>query len=100
MLGTTDGLGTPNVAELGSNADNNTIEKCLFENTEGEALAIKGDSNTIKNNYFHHIDWSASELQGLMVSIYITGTSYHISSKHHTHNWSISHSSTWKNVYI
>ena len=75
MLGTTDGLGTPNVTELGSNADNNTIEKCLFENTEGEALVIKGDTNTIKNNYFHHIDWSASELQGLMVSIYCTGTS-------------------------
>ncbi len=75
MLGTTDGLGTPDVTELGSNADNNTIEKCLFENTEGEALVIKGDTNTIKNNYFHHIDWSASELQGLMVSIYCTGTS-------------------------
>ena len=75
MLGTTDGLGTPNVTELGNNADNNTIEKCLFENTEGEALVIKGDTNTIKNNYFHHIDWSASELQGLMVSIYCTGTS-------------------------
>ena len=77
MLGTTNGLGTPNVTELGSNADNNTIEKCLFENTEGEALVIKGDSNTIKNNYFHHIDWSASELQGLMVSIYITGQAIH-----------------------
>ena len=75
MLGTTNGLGTPNVTEIGSNADNNHILKCLFENTEGEALRIKGDSNKIENNYFHHIDWSSSELEGLMVSIYCTGTS-------------------------
>ena len=75
MLGTTNGLDTPNVTEIGSNADNNHILKCLFENTEGEALRIKGDSNKIENNYFHHIDWSSSELEGLMVSIYCTGTS-------------------------
>ena len=75
MLGTTNGLGTPNVTEIGSNADNNHILKCLFENTEGEAIRVKGDSNTIENNYFHHIDWSSSELEGLMVSIYCTGTS-------------------------
>tara|TARA_A200000113_G_scaffold121455_1_gene109222 strand:- start:8571 stop:11012 length:2442 start_codon:yes stop_codon:yes gene_type:complete len=75
MLGTTNGLGTPNVTEIGSNADNNHILKCLFENSEGEAIRVKGDSNTIENNYFHHIDWSSSELEGLMVSIYCTGTS-------------------------
>ena len=86
MLGTTNGMGNPSVTELGSNADNNTIEKCLFENTEGEALVIKGDSNTIKNNYFHHIDWSSSELQNLMVSIYIAGTSntFHQNTIHTT----------------
>jgi hypothetical protein len=75
MLGTTNGIGTPNVTSLDGSSDNNTIKKCLFENTEGEALRIKGDNNTVENNYFHHIDWSASDLDGLMVSIYITGDS-------------------------
>ena len=75
MLGLSNGLGSSNVTSLNNNSDNNTIKKCLFENSEGEALVIKGDSNTIENNYFHHIDWSASDLNGLMVSIYCTGAS-------------------------
>ena len=75
MLGLTNGLGSTNVTSLNNTSDNNTIKKCLFENAEGEALVIKGDSNTIENNYFHHIDWSASDLNGLMVTIYCTGAS-------------------------
>tara|TARA_Y100000766_G_scaffold56490_1_gene45952 strand:- start:155 stop:2212 length:2058 start_codon:yes stop_codon:yes gene_type:complete len=80
MLGTINGVGTPNVTQLGTasndnDVDNNHILKCLFENTEGEALRIYGDGNKIENNYFHHIDWSCSDLEGLMVSIYCVGTS-------------------------
>ncbi len=75
MLGLINGLGSTNVTSLNNNSDNNTIKKCLFENAEGEALVIKGDSNTIENNYFHHIDWSASDLNGLMVTMYCTGAS-------------------------
>jgi hypothetical protein len=82
MLGTTNGVGTPNVTQLGTgtheddnDVDNNHILECLFENTEGEALRIYGDGNKIENNYFHHIDWSCSDLEGLMVSIYCVGTS-------------------------
>ena len=74
MLGSTE-LGSPNVTSFDSNSSNNIISKCLFENTEGEALRIFGNDNTIQNNYFHHIDWSASDLQGLMVTIYISGNS-------------------------
>jgi hypothetical protein len=70
MLGTTNGVGMPNVLAMDANSDNNTIKKCLFENTEGEALRIRGDNNTIENNYFHHIDWSASDLEGLMTTIW------------------------------
>ncbi|MCH1548137.1 MAG: hypothetical protein L7S44_06225, partial [Flavobacteriaceae bacterium] len=73
MLGTTNGVGTPNVTEIQGNADNNHILKCLFENSEGEALRIKGDNNIIENNYFHHIDWSVSDLESLMVTILCTG---------------------------
>ncbi len=75
MLGLTSGLGSTNVTSINASSDNNTIKKCLFENAEGEALVIKGDSNTIENNYFHHIDWSASDLNGLMVTMYCTGAS-------------------------
>ena len=75
MLGLTSGLGSTNVTSLNASSDNNTIKKCLFENAEGEALVIKGDSNEIENNYFHHIDWSASDLNGLMVTMYCTGAS-------------------------
>jgi len=70
MLGTTNGVGTLNVLEIDANSHNNIIKKCLFENAEGEALRIKGTNNTIENNYFHHIDWSVSDLEGLMVTIY------------------------------
>ena len=75
MLGLTNGLGSTNVTSMNASSDNNIIKKCLFENAEGEALVIKGDNNTIENNYFHHIDWSASDLNGLMVTIYCTGNS-------------------------
>ena len=75
MLGLINGLGSTNVTSLNASSDNNTIKKCLFENAEGEAFVIKGDSNTIENNYFHHIDWSASDLNGLMVTMYCTGAS-------------------------
>ena len=75
MLGLTNGLGSTNVTSMNASSDNNIIKKCLFENAEGEALVIRGDNNTIENNYFHHIDWSASDLNGLMVTIYCTGNS-------------------------
>ena len=88
MLGTTNGVGTPNVMEISGNSNNNTIIECLFENSEGEALRIRGANNTIENNYFHHIDWSASDLQGLMVSIWAgtnaTSTTYTKNTIHTT----------------
>ena len=88
MLGTTNGVGSPNVMEISGNSNNNTIIECLFENSEGEALRIRGTNNTIENNYFHHIDWSASDLQGLMVSIWAgtnaTSTTYTNNTIHTT----------------
>ena len=81
MLGLTDGLGSPNVTAIGTgsgasvDANNCTIKKCLFENAEGEALRIYGDNNIIENNYFHHIDYSVSDLANLMVTVNIVGAS-------------------------
>ena len=68
---TTFGTGSGNTARV----DSSTVSGCLFIDTEGEALIIRGDNNTIKkNSYFRNIDWSATELNGLMVSIFIDGT--------------------------
>ncbi|MEC9135609.1 MAG: LamG-like jellyroll fold domain-containing protein, partial [Bacteroidota bacterium] len=67
---TTFGTGSGNTARV----DSSTVSGCLFIDTEGEALVIRGDNNTIKNSYFRNIDWSATELNGLMVSVFIDGT--------------------------
>ena len=68
---TTFGTGSGNTARV----DSSTVSGCLFINTEGEALVVRGNNNTIKNSYFRNIDWSATELNGLMVTVYIDGTS-------------------------
>ena len=67
---TTFGTGSGNTARV----DSSTVSGCLFIDTEGEALIIRGNNNTIKNSYFRNIDWSATELNGLMVSVFIDGT--------------------------
>jgi len=67
---TTFGTGSGNSARI----DSSTVSGCLFIDSEGEALVIRGDNNTIKNSYFRNIDWSATELNGLMVSVFIDGT--------------------------
>ena len=54
---TTFGTGSGNTARV----DSSIVSGCLFINTEGEALVIKGNNNTIKNSYFRNIDWSATE---------------------------------------
>ena len=51
-----------------------TIEKCLFINSEGEGLIIRGNHNRVLNSYFKNIDWSATELDGLMVTINVDGS--------------------------
>ena len=61
---TTFGTGSGNTARV----DSSTVSGCLFINTEGEALVIRGNNNTVRNSYFRNIDWSATELNGLMVT--------------------------------
>lgn len=68
----------PNVSTLGQSGSanevhNSTIRKCLFEYTDGEALRIYGDSNTVENCYMQYIDYTVSELPFLMVGVYING---------------------------
>ena len=71
-------LGTPEATSIGisggsNKVNNSTFRRNLFTYTDGDALRIFGDNNKIENNIFQYIDYSVSELPGLMVSFYING---------------------------
>ena len=71
-------LGTPLASSLGLSGasykvNDCKINRCLFEHTDGDALRIYGDRNTLENNLFQYIDYTASEIPGLMVTIHING---------------------------
>lgn len=57
-----------------------TIDRCLFIDAEGEGLIIMGDNNKVLNSYFKNIDWSATELDGLMVTINVDGSNNEFSN--------------------
>ena len=59
---------------------NSTIDRCLFIDAEGEGLIIMGDNNKVLNSYFKNIDWSATELDGLMVTINVDGSNNEFSN--------------------
>ena len=74
MLGEIQGAAPTTLGSSGTKKVNNsTIESCLFINSEGEGLIIKGDHNKVLNSYFKNIDWSATQLDGLMVTINVVG---------------------------
>ena len=47
--------------------------QCLFEYTDGEALSLRGTNNTIEDCYFHHIDYSCGNAEGIGASVLIRG---------------------------
>ena len=54
------------------------VENSAFLYTDGTAIefhgaALQSHNNTIRNSYFYHIDWSASDTPGLMVTIMENG---------------------------
>ena len=80
MLGDLQGaapttMGTSGINNSPNRVNNSTIEKCLFINSEGEGIIIKGNKNKVINSYFKNIDWSATQLDGLMVTINFDGVS-------------------------
>jgi len=71
-------LGTPFATSLGLSGSSNKvndskINRCLFEYTDGDALRIYGDRNILENNLFQFIDYTVSELPGLMVTLHVSG---------------------------
>ena len=65
---------SPRVSGASNKVNNSIFRRNLFAYTDGDALkSFFGDNNRIENNIFQYIDYSVSELPGLMVSFYING---------------------------
>jgi len=63
---------TPQTTKV--NSDFATVYNCTFAYTDGHGINVGGDDSTIENCYFHHIDYSCSELPSVMPALYIGGS--------------------------
>ena len=50
-----------------------TVSNSAFRYTDGSALEMYSHNNTIDNCYFYHIDYTATDLNGLMTTIQMGG---------------------------
>ena len=50
-----------------------TVSNSAFRYTDGSAIEAWGGNNTIKNNYFYHIDYSSADLTSIMVTVLMSG---------------------------
>ena len=71
MLGVID---TEPEMSLITSSSNCTVYKSAFRYTDGSALEIYSGNNTIEDCYFYHIDYTATDLNGLMTTIQMGGT--------------------------
>ena len=55
-------------------SSNCIVYKCAFRYTDGSALEIYSNNNTIEDCYFYHIDYTATDLNGLMTTIQMGGS--------------------------
>tara|TARA_Y100001960_G_scaffold328779_1_gene418428 strand:+ start:143 stop:2161 length:2019 start_codon:yes stop_codon:yes gene_type:complete len=51
-----------------------TVRNSAFRYTDGSALEMYSNNNTVDNCYFYHIDYSATDLNGLMTTIQLGGS--------------------------
>ena len=64
---------------------NSFIDQISITYTDGTAIEFHGsagqsNNNQINNSYFHHIDWSVTDLPGLMVSVFEGGRDFTFSN--------------------
>jgi hypothetical protein len=64
---------------------NSFIDQISIAYTDGTAIEFHGsagqsNNNQINNSYFHHIDWSVTDLPGLMVSVFEGGRDFTFSN--------------------
>jgi hypothetical protein len=51
-----------------------TVRNSAFRYTDGSALEMYSNNNTVDNCYFYHIDYTATDLNGLMTTIQLGGS--------------------------
>ena len=71
MLGVVDNY--PDMS-LFSSSSNCLVYKCAFRYTDGSVLEMYSGNNTIEDCYFYHIDYTSTDLNGLMTTIQMGGS--------------------------
>ena len=71
MLGIVDSQ--PNMS-LFTSSSNSKVSKSAFRYTDGSALEMYSGNNIIEDCYFYHIDYTATDLNGLMTTIQMGGS--------------------------
>tara|TARA_B100000287_G_scaffold432682_1_gene492534 strand:+ start:18 stop:1874 length:1857 start_codon:yes stop_codon:yes gene_type:complete len=57
-----------------NSSSNCIVSNSAFRYTDGSALEMYSNNNTIDNCYFYHIDYTATDLNGLMTTIQMGGS--------------------------
>ena len=71
MLGVVD---TPPEMTIFNSSSYCNVKNSAFRYTDGSVLEMYSNNNTIENCYFYHIDYSATDLNGLMTTIQMGGS--------------------------
>jgi len=71
MLGVVDNQ--PDMS-LFTSSSNCLVYKCAFRYTDGSVLEMYSGNNTIEDCYFYHIDYTSTDLNGLMTTIQMGGS--------------------------
>ena len=69
---------------LFNSSSNCTVKNSAFRYTDGSALEMYSNNNTIENCYFYHIDYTATDLNGLMTTIQMGGLIIFFEETHYT----------------
>ena len=67
-------VGTQPEMTLFNSSSHCTVSNSAFRYTDGSAIEMYSNNNTIENCYFYHIDYTATDLNGLMTTIQMGGS--------------------------
>ena len=68
------GVGAQPEMSLFNSSSNCIVKNSAFRYIDGSALEMYSNNNTIENCYFYHIDYTATDLNGLMTTIQMGGS--------------------------
>ncbi len=67
-------IGSQPEMSIFNSSSNCKVSNSAFRYTDGSALEMYSNNNTIDNCYFYHIDYTATDLNGLMTTIQMGGS--------------------------